>query len=105
MWRSLVVMVAMTGTMGHLRTFDANWVECEACHLLVGKANDWYYSKADWLPTLEELITIACAQGTDTYEVCKGAIVEMGAIVMGSLGKHYLDKDFICYKAGMCKSP
>jgi sphingomyelin phosphodiesterase len=63
----------------------------------MAKANAWYDDKADWLPTIEDLITIVCSVAGIKEEVCAGAIEAMGGVVMGSIGKHYLDKDYVCY--------
>ncbi len=68
------------------------------------KVHDWYFNQTDILPVVEDLIVLACSKYM-AEEVCHGAIHEMGPIVMGSLGKHYLDPDFVCSTLDMCSSP
>lgn len=100
MWMlSLLFSAAVATRLSGVEDFLA----CEACKLTVKKLAD-LVDEPNLITTAEELITDACALKQDR-EVCKGAITEMGTIVVESLADHYLDPEFACVKLDICKSP
>lgn len=76
---------------------------CEACKLTIKKFAELVEEPA-LIGTAEDLAIEACALKLDR-EVCKGAISEMGTIVVDSLAAHYLDPEFACVQLDICKSP
>jgi sphingomyelin phosphodiesterase len=54
---------------------------------------------------LDEIGTLYCyiKKVEKSFEVCKGAVNEMGPIILQSLYEHYTDPDFICPLLKLCE--
>ena len=102
---TLLVLITVTLVAMGSNT-RSNFIECDACHLVMNRIHDWYFDQTLLLDALKDIIDVYCWNNLYTsHEVCIGTINEMAPSVMGSLGNKWLDADLVCSKVGMCDSP
>ena len=104
--KSVFLLLTITALAAGNQSLRANFLECDACHLVFNHLHSWYDDAEPLLGLIDNVLDVFCKDILHmAMPVCKGAIKEMSVPVMASLGNKWLDTDYVCYNIGMCSSP
>ena len=95
-------LIGLDGKYGFLWK---NPLSCLACHSTIGSF-DWVFEHKLVIEVTEYAIIQICSNGMEPYEVCRGAVKDMGDYLVPSMLKSILSPKYFCSRmAGMCKNP
>ena len=82
-----------------------NEVTCNVCHAVQGSFN-WVLSREVVYKGLEQILIPVCTKFFEDYTVCKGAVTEMGDVVIPQITDMVLTAEYACSRLyGFCDSP
>ena len=83
----------------------ADFVECEACRLVIATLQDYLKQKQHWTEAVDIGVEVCLSLGKYTKGVCEGAVNENAMIAVDSVINRIIDPDFLCKELEFCTGP